>query len=63
MRRAGRLSPVFFLMQNLGIHFIKICVHVGPMIAQQVRVLAAKSEDRNSVLGLYMLEGENQFPH
>lgn len=63
MRRAGKVSSVFFLMQNLGMHFIKICVHVGPKIAQQVRVLAAKAEDRNSILGIYMIEGENQFPH
>lgn len=63
MRRAGKVSSVFFLMQNLGIHFIKICVHVGPKIAQQVRVLAAKAEDRNSILEIHMIEGENQFPH
>lgn len=54
---------VFFLVQNLGIHFIKICVHVGPKIAQQVRVLAAKAEDQNSVLGIYMIEGKKKLSH
>lgn len=54
---------VVFLVQNLGIHFIKLCVRVGPMIAQQVRVFAAKPEDRSSILGIYMIEGENQLPH
>lgn len=63
MRGVGRVSLVFFLVQNLGIHFIKVCVHVGPKIAQQVRVLAPKAEDQNSILGIYMIEGKKKLSH